>query len=124
MSKDIQFLKGVGEKRAQMLAKKGIRTVEDMLYFFPRAHEDRTQFKKIEDTESGETVCLSITVFSPVRDNRIRRNMMISTMVVCDDILSVGILHQRTSASCCRSFWMKILQILCGTAERCGSMTC
>ena len=85
MSKDIQFLKGVGEKRAQMLAKKGIRTVEDMLYFFPRAHEDRTQFKKIEDTESGETVCLSITVFSPVRDNRIRRNMMISTMVVCDD---------------------------------------
>lgn len=82
---DIQFLKGVGEKRSEMFRKKGIKTVEDLLYFFPRAHEDRTELKKIADVSAGETVCLSITVFSPVRDNRIRRNMMISNMIVCDD---------------------------------------
>ena len=85
MSKDIQFLKGVGEKRAEMFRKKGINMVEDLLYFFPRAHEDRTEIKQISETEAGETVCLSITVFSPVRDVRIRRNMMISSMVVFDD---------------------------------------
>lgn len=85
MSKDIQYLKGVGEKRAEMFRKKGIRTVEELLYFFPRAHEDRSELKKIADTNAGETVCLSITVFSPVRDSRIRRNMMISSMIVCDD---------------------------------------
>lgn len=85
MNKDIQFLKGVGEKRAEIFRKKGIKTVGDLLYFFPRAHEDRTKIKQISDTEAGETVCLSITVFSPVRDTRIRRNMMISSMVVFDD---------------------------------------
>lgn len=85
MSKDIQYLKGVGEKRAAIFRKKGINTVEDLLYFFPRTHEDRTKIKQISDTETGETVCLSVTVFSPVRDTRIRRNMMISSMVVFDD---------------------------------------
>lgn len=90
--KDIQFLKGVGQKRAEMFAKKGIRTVEDLLYFFPRAHEDRSQIKKISQIQHGETVCLSITVFSPVRDMRIRRNMMISSMIACDDTGSISVI--------------------------------
>ncbi len=85
MDKDIRYLKGVGEKRAELFFKKGIRTVNDLLYFFPRAHEDRTQIKAIADASEGETVCLSVTVFSPVHDTRIRRNMLISTMVVFDD---------------------------------------
>ena len=91
-NKSIQFLKGVGEKRAEMLKKKGINTIEDMLYFFPRAHEDRTEIKEIADTEAGETVCLSITVFSPVRDTRIRRNMMISSMTAFDDSGSINVI--------------------------------
>ena len=41
MPKDIRYLKGVGEKRAELFAKKGIKTVEDLLYYFPRSHEDR-----------------------------------------------------------------------------------
>lgn len=90
--KDIQFLKGVGEKRAEMLRKKGIKTVSDMLYFFPRAHEDRTEIKEIADTEAGETVCISITVFSPVRDTRIRKNMMISSMTVYDASGSISVI--------------------------------
>ena len=44
---DIRYLKGVGEKRAELFAKKDIKTVEDLHYFFPRTHEDRTQIKKI-----------------------------------------------------------------------------
>lgn len=84
MSKDIQYLKGVGEKRAKLFGKKGINTVEDLLYYFPRSHEDRSQGKDIADCIEGETVCVSITVFSPVREVRVRRNMLISSMVVCD----------------------------------------
>ena len=67
MPKDIRYLKGVGEKRAELFAKKGIKTVEDLLYYFPRSHEDRTEKKDIADCVEGETVCVSITVFSPVR---------------------------------------------------------
>ena len=84
MPKDIRYLKGVGEKRAELFNKKGIKTVEDLLYYFPRSHEDRSEMKEIADCTEGETVCISVTVFSPVKDVRVRRNLLVSTMVVCD----------------------------------------
>ncbi len=84
MPKDIRYLKGVGEKRAELFNKKGIYTVEDLLYYFPRSHEDRSKMKEIAGCTEGETVCVSVTVFSPVKDVRVRRNMLISTMIVCD----------------------------------------
>lgn len=83
--KRINCLRGVGEARAELFGKKGIKTVEDLLYYFPRTHEDRTQIREIADCRAGETVCVSITVFSPVRENRIRRNMIIYSMTACDD---------------------------------------
>ena len=39
-STDIRFLKGVGEKRAELLRKKGIDTVGALLRFYPRAYLD------------------------------------------------------------------------------------
>ncbi len=84
MPKDIQYLKGVGEKRAKLFNKKDIYTVEDLLYYFPRSHEDRSEMKDIADCAEGETVCVCVAVFSPVREVRVRRNMLISTMVVSD----------------------------------------
>lgn len=84
MSKDIRYLKGVGEKRAALFEKKGIRTVEDLLYYFPRSHEDRSEMKEIADCAVGETVCISVTVFSPAKEVRVRRNLLVSTMIVSD----------------------------------------
>ncbi len=37
----VQFVKGIGPKRAQMLGKLGIRTPADLLYYFPRDWSDR-----------------------------------------------------------------------------------
>ena len=39
----LQFLKGVGPQRAKQLERKGLRTVEDALFFLPLRHEDRTR---------------------------------------------------------------------------------
>src|SRR5207247_5096738 len=39
----LQFLKGVGPRRAAQLERKGLRTVEDALFFLPLRHEDRTR---------------------------------------------------------------------------------
>lgn len=91
MPKDIRYLKGIGEKRAALFNKKGINTVDDLLYYFPRSHEDRTEVKEIADCAEGETVCINVTVFSPVKDVRIRRNMLISTMIVCDQTGALNI---------------------------------
>jgi len=37
----IQYVKGVGPKIAEMLARKGLHTIEDLVYFLPRHYEDR-----------------------------------------------------------------------------------
>lgn len=50
----IQYVKGVGPKLAKLLEKKEIRTVEDGLYFLPRAYEDRRQLKKISELRAGK----------------------------------------------------------------------
>src|SRR3990170_639707 len=49
----IQYVKGVGPRLAQLFEKKGIRTVEDGLYFLPRAYEDRRNLKKISEVKPG-----------------------------------------------------------------------
>jgi len=44
---EVKFVKGVGPTVADKLAKLGIRTVQDLLFYVPKRHEDRTQFSKI-----------------------------------------------------------------------------
>ena len=48
-STSIQFVKGVGEKRAKLLSKLNIQTIEDALYFIPMRYEDRSRIKKISE---------------------------------------------------------------------------
>lgn len=50
----IQFVKGIGPKLASIFEKKGIRTVEDALYFLPRAYEDRRSLKPISELRPGQ----------------------------------------------------------------------
>ncbi len=49
----IQYIKGVGPKRAKLFEKKGILTVEDGLYFLPRCYEDRRHLKKMSELRAG-----------------------------------------------------------------------
>ncbi len=63
----IQYCKGVGPKRAAMLKKLGISTVEDALTYFPWRYEDRGNLKKIGrltygsyETVSGEVVSAEV----------------------------------------------------------------
>ncbi len=83
--RDIRYLKGVGEARAKLFAKKNIKTVEELLYFFPRDYEDRTKIKMISACEPGETVCVKAAVFSGVQEVRIRKNMTIYSMIITDE---------------------------------------
>ena len=50
----VSTLKGIGPKKAEILSKYGMDTLEDMLYFFPRKYEDRRQAKPIKDLEIGK----------------------------------------------------------------------
>lgn len=46
---EIQFLKGIGPKRATLLNKIGVQTINDLLFLVPRRYLDRTQLVKIRD---------------------------------------------------------------------------
>ena len=49
-------MKGVGPKRAQLLNKMGIKTVEEALFVFPRRYEDRRHIEKIAHLRPGDTL--------------------------------------------------------------------
>jgi ATP-dependent DNA helicase RecG len=55
LSAPIQYLKGIGPKMSARFASKRISTVEDLLYFLPRAYEDRREINKINRLEAGKT---------------------------------------------------------------------
>lgn len=54
LTQPIQFLKGIGPHRAQLLEKLGLRTVADLLFFFPRSYQDFTQLHQITELESEQ----------------------------------------------------------------------
>ena len=52
---DIQYLPGVGPKRAEMLKKElGINTFEDLLHFYPFRYTDRSQVRPIASLDSSD----------------------------------------------------------------------
>jgi len=55
----IQFVKGVGPAKANLLANLGVANVEDLLYLFPHRYEDRSQFTPIAMVQVGlnQTIC-------------------------------------------------------------------
>ncbi len=60
-------LKGVGDARAGALAKLGVRTVLDLLTYYPRRYLDRTNQARLEDLEVGEEATVLVSVVrSPV----------------------------------------------------------
>ena len=64
LDKSIQYIKGVGPKRAQMLGRLGIHTVRDILYYFPRTHQDRSRVDEISNLTDGDTTMVKGIVFN------------------------------------------------------------
>lgn len=58
----VTTIKGVGSKRAQLLEKLNIRTVEDMLYCFPHRYEDRRKAVTIMEAPFNQDVLLEVKV--------------------------------------------------------------
>src|SRR5688572_27142012 len=55
----LQFLKGVGPKRAADLHRVGLVTVEDFLYRFPLRYEDRGHLQPIASLKPGQQVAIA-----------------------------------------------------------------
>jgi ATP-dependent DNA helicase RecG len=80
----LQYLKGVGPRRAADLQRVGLSTVEDLLYRFPTRYEDRGAFKTIASLRPGTVASVLADVIScGVRPTR-RPRFKIFEMLVRD----------------------------------------
>lgn len=64
LDKSIISLSGVGAKKIKDFKILGIETIEELLFYFPRRYEDRTDPKKIRDLENGATETIVANVKS------------------------------------------------------------
>lgn len=82
---DVKFVKGVGPNRAELLNRLDIRTLEDLITYYPREYEDRSKPKKIAECMDGEEVLIEGIAMNRLTESRIRRNMVLYKLVVRDD---------------------------------------
>jgi ATP-dependent DNA helicase RecG len=72
----LQYLKGVGPRRAADLQRAGLSTIEDLLYRFPTRYEDRGHFQTIASLKPGVAAAVAGEVLScgvrPTRRPRFR----------------------------------------------------
>src|SRR5882672_1164895 len=61
---ELMYLKGVGPRRAEILAKRGLRTFEDLLGYLPFRYEDRIHFAKIREIAPGHVYTIRAQVLS------------------------------------------------------------
>src|SRR3989339_670462 len=64
IDKPVQFIKGIGPKKAGVLKKIGISTVEELLRYYPRSYEDRRNVLKIKDIVFNNKICLQAEVLA------------------------------------------------------------
>jgi len=69
LSTPVQYVKGIGPRIAEILAGKGIHTVDDLLHYLPFRYEDRLNPRGIAELRAGEMA----TVIGEVRNSGLFR---------------------------------------------------
>ncbi len=80
----VRYLKSVGPSRASRLLRLGIRTIEDLLYLFPRRYENRGDPSPVGSLEPGSFSSAIATVVAIERKPTRRKNLSIVTALLSD----------------------------------------
>ncbi|MFH1191282.1 MAG: ATP-dependent DNA helicase RecG [Candidatus Omnitrophota bacterium] len=84
-NKSIQYFKGIGLKRAKAFSAYGINTIEELMYYFPRRYEDRTNFVSIAELKAGQVYTIKGKILAnDQRNSWRRRKFSITETVLCD----------------------------------------
>ena len=81
----VQMIKGVGPQRAELLAKRGIHTLEDLLSYLPFRYEDRIKFSQVRDVKPNAVYTLRVTVASGQAVRTMRGRDAIYHLLVQDE---------------------------------------
>lgn len=102
----IKYIKGVGEKRAELFNKLGIFDVDALIHFYPRKYEDWTCTKTVKELNDGENASIKATMITPVKESRIRRGL---TLYKCrfsdgESVINVTIFNNKYLAQSLRIY--------------------
>ena len=79
------MIKGVGPQRAELLAKRGIHTLEDLLTYLPFRYEDRLHFSHVKDIQPNGIYTIRARVMSGQAVRGMRGRDAIYHLLVQDD---------------------------------------
>ena len=85
LSKDVRYLKGVGEKRARRFYRLGVFSVSDLLYLLPKRYTDFSNTAEIAYAPTGENIAVKATVLEIAPPRRIKGGRTIFRVMCADD---------------------------------------
>lgn len=111
LESNIKYIKGVGEKRAELFYKLGIFDIDALIHFYPRKYEDWTHTKTVKETENGETAVIKATMITPVTEHMIRRGLTLYKCKFTDGetVINVTIFNNKYLAKALRTYGDYIL---------------
>lgn len=81
----VRYIKGVGDKRAEQLARLGIYTVGDLINYYPRDYEFRGNVALIAETELGQNASVRLTVGTSPSYKLIRKGFSVTKFSAFDE---------------------------------------
>ena len=89
----IQFVKGIGPKKAKLFEKLHIRTLRDALETYPRDYEDRTRITRIADIDAEDKYAIRAVVGTEPKVNRIRKGLTLAKCTIFDESGSLNVTY-------------------------------
>ncbi len=90
LNKDVKYIKGVGPARVLLLNKLGIFTLKDLITYYPRTYEDRSNPKFICECEDGEEALIEAVICNNMTNVRLKGKTM-QRVIVRDETGSATI---------------------------------
>ncbi|MBQ6066489.1 MAG: ATP-dependent DNA helicase RecG [Clostridia bacterium] len=84
LDKNVQYLKGIGEKKAALFAKLKVFTVGDLLAFYPRDYERWDRVYPIGEAPLDTDVCVAASLISPFTVRKTRAGLLVFSTVAAD----------------------------------------
>ena len=105
-SYEIKYIKGVGEKRAQLFNKLGVFSLDDLVHYYPRKYQDWSKTETVNNAKNGEIVTIKATMITPVKESLIRKGL---TLYKCnftdgENVIHVTIFNNKYLAKALRTF--------------------
>lgn len=103
---DIQYIKGVGEKRARFFNKLGIYTVDDLIHYYPRKYQDWSKTVAVSDAPTDEPAFIRATMITPVKESMVHKGMTLYKCNFSDgsNVIHVTLFNNKYLAKSLRTF--------------------